>query len=140
MNKLLKWDVGNGRNKMLDSLTLWEKAIERWELRGGEMLQDSVKQSVISERAPAEVKSHLLLNASKFKTYEQMKALLLDYLTEIDDTGDPDISYMYGNQSQKKGKGKGKDKGKTKGKPKGKGKGKGKQPGGWRRPSDNYGT
>ena len=49
LNQLLKWDFGSGRNKMLDSLTSWEKSIERWELRSGESLQDSVKQSVITE-------------------------------------------------------------------------------------------
>ena len=79
-----------------------------------------------------EVKSHLLLNASKIKTYEQMKALLLEYLTEHDGSGDADISYMYGNSSRNKSKGKGKDKGKEKGKSKGKGKEKGKHAGGWR--------
>ena len=67
---------------MLDALAAWEKAVERWEFRAGGVLQDSVKQSVISETAPAEVKSHLLPNAGKFKMYEKMKTLLLSYLTE----------------------------------------------------------
>ena len=48
LTKLLHWDFGSGRDKMLDALAAWEKAVERWEFRSGEPLQDSVKQSVIS--------------------------------------------------------------------------------------------
>ena len=103
LNKLLQWEFGSGRDKMLDALAAWEKAVERWEFRAGEFLQDSVKQSVISERAPAEVKSHLLLNAGKFKTFEEMKALLLSYLTEKDETADMDISALHGGKYGKKG-------------------------------------
>ena len=62
-----------------------------------------MKQSVISERAPAEVKSHLLLNAGKFRTYEEMKALLSSYLTEKDETADMDVSAVHGGKYGKKG-------------------------------------
>ena len=82
LNKLLQCDFGSGRDRMLDALAAWEKAVERSDFRAGEFLQDSVKQSVIEDRIPAEVKSHLLVNAGKLKTFHEMKALLLSYLTE----------------------------------------------------------
>ena len=62
LSKVLHWEFGDA-SKMLDNLVSWESAVEDLENLTQEKLGDSVKCAIIAERAPAEVRTHLQLNA-----------------------------------------------------------------------------
>jgi len=120
LSKVLHWDFGDA-TKMLDNLVAWESAVEDWENVTQEKLGDSVKCAIIAERAPAEVRTHLQLNAPNAK-FPQMRAVVEEYLQANagSATNPMEVDAIWGAKG-KKGKGKGKGK-------KGKGKGgKGKE-------------
>ena len=126
-SKVLHWEFGDA-SKMLDNLVSWESAVEDRENVTQEKLGDSVKCAIIAERAPAEVRTHLQLNAPDAK-FPQMRSLVEEYLqANAGSASVPmEVDAIWGNKGKKgKGKGKGK-KGKGKGKDNGKDdKGKGK--------------
>ena len=127
LSQVLHWEFGDA-SKMLGNLASWESAVEDWENVTQERLGDSVKCAIIAERAPAEVRTHLQLNAPNAK-FPQMRSLVEEYLqANAGSTSAPmEVDAIWGNKGKKgKGKGKGK-KGKGKGKDKCKDdKGKGK--------------
>lgn len=123
----------------MDRLTAWEKDIEEYEKSTGDNVRDTVKCSVVVDRAPKEVKTHFLLNASEEREYARMRRIIESYYTAAlqTDAHDGKVNAIdwKGKRVDWEGKHKGDPKGKAKGDPKGKkGKGKEKGKGKWNQP------
>ena len=71
-----------------DHIEMWEKDILTFEQRSGETVPDSFRAGIIQEMCPDKLKEHLLLNASRFLTYNAIRLEIINYLEAKFASGD----------------------------------------------------
>ena len=131
LNAILQVDLGGDEAVLMDRVVQWEEKITEFEQLSREILPDIIKRAIITERAPAQVKTHLLVNAQTLATYQLVRAAVESFVTAGRQWGSSstpmEVDALY---AKGKGKDKRKDKGTWKGKEKSKEKGvKGKEKG-----------
>merc|ERR1712194_18625 len=132
LNGILAADFGQDPATFMDRLVVWERRIQDFERLAKEPLSDIIKRAITTERAPADVRTHLLVNAGALKTYEAVRSSIEAYLAagrkwSPEQPSSMEVDALYGKGKYGKGKyGKGKEKGKGKYGKQDKGKGKGK--------------
>eukprot|EP00971_Amphidinium_carterae_P351400 6492093-Amphidinium_carterae.1 len=109
---------------LLDSIIQWEREIQEYESLTREVLPDSVKCAVLTEKSPEDVKTYLLLNAGANLDYSRLRLTLESYLQARPQQDEPKPMEIDAITKGKWGKGRGKGKdypgkgGKEKGKDK----------------------
>ena len=130
LNAILQVDLMGDESQLMDRIVQWEQKINEFEQLSREILPDIIKRAIITERAPAQVKTHLLVNAQTLASYSLVRAAVESFVTAGRQWGNGsqpmEVDALYGKGKSKGGKW-GKDKGH--GKEKGHGKDKGKDKG-----------
>ena len=112
----------------------WEESVRQFERRKNstgerKAMDDEIKSGILQQMCPDSLRNHLYLNASRFKSYIDVRTEIISYLEAMNTAGAPgspmDVGSMYRSAEGWKGKGsKGKSGKGFKGKQdKGKGKG-----------------
>ena len=103
----MKWDFGT-EAEFLDKLTAWETTIEEREALSEEILQDTIKSVVISERSPKALAEHIILNSARLDTYRKIRQCAVDYMVTKGNMGTAvapmDIGYLGKGQGGKDGR------------------------------------
>ena len=63
-----------------DDLEEWEGDVDEYEKESGKVFPLTHMKAILTEHAPEDVKGHLLLNASRIKTYQQAKDEVIAFL------------------------------------------------------------
>ena len=63
-----------------DHIETWEKDLIVFEQRSGEDISDTIKIGILQELCPEALKEHLMLNASRFNTYDTVRLEIMNYL------------------------------------------------------------
>eukprot|EP00971_Amphidinium_carterae_P320584 6372144-Amphidinium_carterae.1 len=96
LSQVLAFDFGKDKEHVLNKLTSWETLLNEWETMSKERLSDSVKCRVLAERAPKEVRTHLLLNTGSLQNYDKMRAMLQQFTQADQSLRVPmDLSALY---------------------------------------------
>ena len=104
---LLSFDFGSDESQLLDKILQWERLIDEYEHGGSDKVSDSTRCAVMQSRAPAAVRTHLLLNAPTTPDWPAMRRTIQNYVIASSATAVPMEIGAVGKFSGK-GKGKGK--------------------------------
>ena len=63
LHEIMKFEFGGDKAAILDRLVVFEHMVSQYETAAGELLGSGVRCAALIERAPAELRTHLLLNA-----------------------------------------------------------------------------
>ena len=78
--QLLSFEFGSDESQLLDKILQWERLIDDYEKGGTDVVSDSVRCAVMQSRAPAAVRTHLLLNAPTTADWPSMRRTIQNYL------------------------------------------------------------
>ncbi len=59
LNSILQIDLGAEETTLMDKLVQWESKVSEFEHLSREVLPDIIKRAIVTERAPAQVRTHL---------------------------------------------------------------------------------
>ena len=94
---------GNYEVKHLNvAMAKWEERVRVYERRAQRDLPDDIKASVLVEMTQDPLKSHLVLNSSKLKTYEQVREEIQTFLESKQDSNSMDLG-AFGTNGGKRG-------------------------------------
>ena len=80
LNGILSADFGQDQAAYMDKLVTWERKVNDYERLAKEPMSDIIKRAIITERAPSEVRTHLLVNAGSLLSYESVRASIESFL------------------------------------------------------------
>ena len=103
--QLLSFDFGSDESQLLDKILQWERLIDEYEKGGAETVSDSVRCAVMQSRAPAAVRTHLLLNAPMMANWPAMRKTIQNYLIAASSSAAP-VPMEIGSIGKARGKGK----------------------------------
>jgi hypothetical protein len=81
LQELLRFPMGNDEESFRVAWAKWEVEIARYEANFGRRVDDELKVAVVLEKAPAQLRQHLLLNSGQFADgSESLKVVAMGYL------------------------------------------------------------
>ena len=74
LNEVLQVDLGTDERTYMDHVVRWEQRIHGFETMSRETLPDIVNRAIITERSPAAIRTHLLVNAQTLTRYVTVRS------------------------------------------------------------------
>ncbi len=79
LGQILTPNFGENKSELMDRIAEWEQQIEEYDQNSNDPISDSIKCAILTEKTPAEVRTHLLLNAANIVQYAAMRQTIEDY-------------------------------------------------------------